>query len=257
MKKVFISFLTIIFLSGLAYAEKYKINSYGEIKNNAGKIVGTLPKQVFSGSTVKYIDILVDYSGSMEIVVDKLKNTTKGVIDAIPSSTAVGLRKVGGDCSCTMTKQLAPIETNNATRLKASLESTVYGNEPFVLGLQRAIEEDFAYLDKSTPKKIIMITDGGYTCKENPCEYAKRLIAERKDIHIDIIYVKTNFLFFSTFDDTTLSCLANATGGTIYRTTELNNLPSLLSKAINTVSKDVASQLDSTKNYSNYEFLSK
>ncbi len=253
MKKFFTLLLTTIFLSGFVYAEKYKINPYGQIKNNSRKVTGTLPQNVFSSSAVKYIDILVDYSGSMESVVDKLKDTTKSVIDTIPKTTAVGLRKVGGDFSCTMTRQLAPIETNNASILKASLESDVYGNEPFVLGIQRAIEEDFANLDKSTPKKIIMITDGGYTCKDNPCEYAKRLIAERKDIHIDIIFVKTNFLFFSSYDDTKLSCLANTTGGMIYKTTDINSLPYLLSKSINTVSKEVASQLDSQRN--NYEFI--
>ena len=255
MKKLLLTLLITILLSGLTYAATYKINSSGQLKNNSGKVVGTLPTQIYSGPTVKYIDILVDYSGSMTGVIGKLKNTVIDIANNTPKSTAIGLRKVGGEFSCAMTQQLTPIETNNASKLQASLNSTVDGDEPFVLGLQRAVDEDFARLDKTTPKKIIMITDGGYTCKDDPCEYAKRLMAERKDIHIDIIYVKTKFLFFSTYDDRTLSCLANTTGGSIYKAKNINNIPSMLSKSINTVSEDVAKKLDPQRKNNNYEFL--
>lgn len=243
--KIFILSLIFIFLfSGLVYAAKYKVNSSGEIINHNVKTTGVLPTQIYSGTTVKFVDIVIDYSGSMTEVIKKLNNTINNVISAIPNYTAIGLRQVGGDFSCKTTRQLAPVRVNNITNLKSGLHEHTYGNEPMVLGVQKAIEEDFAGFDKTTPKKIIMITDGAYTCKEDPCDFARKLMAERDDIHIDIIYVKANGLLFSSYDTKKLSCMANITGGLIHKTEQVNNIPNVLLKSISTISEDVAKKSD-------------
>ena len=253
MKKIFIAVFITIIISGLTYAATYKINSSGQLKNESGKVVGTLPVQVYSGPTVKYIDIVVDYSGSMSEAISTLKNTVNSIISALPSETYVGLRKVGGEFSCAATTQLAPLRVNNASAVMSAMNSTVNGDEPVVLGITKAISEDFVSLDKTTPKKIILITDGEYTCNENPCEFVRKLMAERNDIHIDVIFVRSKFLFFSSFDDKTLACLANTTNGKIYRANNINQISSVVQKSMHTVSDEVAQKIENNTNQNSHQ----
>ena len=254
MKCRVLFFILCFVICNFAVAATYKIKSDGAIKNESGKTVNQMSSNIYYGPTVKYIDIVVDYSGSMVKAIDTLKSSVKSIISSLPSGTYVGLRKVGGEFSCAATTQLSPLAVNNASLIMSAMNSEVNGDEPVVLGISKAVSEDFAMLDKTTPKKIILITDGAYTCNENPCEYIKSLMAERQDIHIDVIFVKSKVLFFSSYDDKTLACLANTTGGKIYRVANINQVSSAVKQSINTVSDDVAQKIENSKSQQ-YQYI--
>ena len=77
-----------------------------------------------------------------------------------------------------------------------------------VYALDRAAFQDFANLDTTTPKKIVLITDGGENCGGDPCAFAKNLMKKRSDIHIDVVLVSSNSKY--------LSGLSSTTGGHFY-----------------------------------------
>ena len=100
------------------------------------------------------------------------------------------------------------------------------GATPLVYALDRAAYQDFANFDQITPKKIILITDGGENCGGDPCAFARNLMSKRSDIHIDVVLASSY--------SRSLTCLASTTGGHFYSVDNLSDFSNTMTKSIHT-----------------------
>ena len=239
---------------------------------NASQYVAT--NQVNAMTGVNNIELVMDYSGSMYNWIGEAKNAMAAIIAQIPSTTNVGFRVFGHDYNginpsktgivgivnkivkkngkyvvqttkspvgnicgaCTATKQVTSLMPANANALIAGMNSVnIGGSTPMVYGLDRAINEDFAGLDRVTAKKVVLITDGGENCGGNPCEYARQLVKTRRDVHVDVVLV-------SHTSDASLQCLASVTGGNVYRINNLSELLPTLTQSMNTQPQEIPQQ---------------
>ena len=218
---------------------------------------------VVNQAQVGTIEIVMDFSGSMSNWITAAKRSMTQIIAQIPSATRVGFRVFGHDSNgsnptsiqtlqdvkkivrqgnrftvvttkspvgttrgaCSATTQVAPIISANSNSILAGMNSVDLGGAtPLVYALDRAAYQDFAPLDTTSPKKIILITDGGENCGGDPCAFAKALMKKRSDIHIDVILT-------SSYTNS-LSCLASTTGGHIYSVDNLGDFSKTLTKTI-------------------------
>ena len=232
-------------------------------------------------TSVDTIEIVMDFSGSMSNWITAAKRSMSAIIAQIPSSVKVGFRVFGHDSNgsnptsihtlqdvkkivkngnkftvvtekspigttkgaCSATKQVAPIISANSNSILYGMNSVdIGGATPLVYALDRAAYQDFATLDQTSPKKIILITDGGENCGGDPCAFARSLMKKRSDIHIDVVLVSSY--------SKALSCLATTTGGHLYNLDNLADFSKTLTKSIQT---KPATQEEIKKQ--NYEFI--
>ena len=219
---------------------------------------------VVNQTQVGTIEIVMDFSGSMSNWITIAKRSMAAIIAQIPSTTKVGFRVFGHDSNgnnptsihtlqdvkkivkngnkftvvtekspigttrgaCSATTQVAPIISANSNSILAGMNSVdIGGATPLVFALDRAAYQDFAALDTTSPKKIILITDGGENCGGDPCAFAKALMKKRSDIHIDVVLASSY--------SKSLSCLASTTGGHVYNVDNLSDFSKTLTKTIN------------------------
>ncbi len=173
------------------------------------------------------IELLVDYSGSMEKWIEVAKETLIFILPKLPDSSAVALRVFGEEDSlnsysytdaCKTSRLVVYFKKNNESRLIKALEETQIGGEtPIEFALRQTVTKDLKGLTiltsdkKKAPvqkKKIILVTDGGETCGGDPCAYIRSIIYNNKDLQIDVVQLGS---------DTFLNCLSSMTGGTFYR----------------------------------------
>ena len=148
---------------------------------------------------------------------------------------------------CKATQMVTPISTANAAALINGMNSvSLGGSTPMVYALQEAVDRDLSSYDRNTPKKIVLITDGGENCGGDPCAFAKSLMAVRRDIQIDVVLVSAY--------SKSLSCLTKTTGGTMYNLSNANQLTEALRQSIQTPVN--STPVTETQNPSQqYEFL--
>ena len=242
--------------------------------------------QVNAGQ-IGIVEIVMDYSGSMSNWIGVAKRSMSSIVSQIPSSTLVGFRVFGHDNygnnpnlaivqevkaivnkggnkfkvvtkanptgnttgACSATQQVAAITSANSSSLLTGMNSVGLGGAtPMVYALDRAVYQDFAALDTVTPKKIVLITDGGENCGGDPCEFARRLMQKRSDVHIDVVLVSSS--------SRALSCLATTTGGHFYN---INNLSDFSTTITNSIQAQPLEVPHNTQNYNNntqqYEFV--
>ena len=238
---------------------------------------------IVNSEQVGIIEIVMDYSGSMANWIGVAKRSMASIVSQIPTSTNLGFRVFGHDNYgsnsftintvqeikkmvkkgnkisvitqqgptgstsgvCAATQQVAGITSANAGAILSGMESVDLGGAtPMVYALDRAAYQDFAPFDTETPKKIVLITDGGENCGGDPCEFARRLMQKRSDIHIDVVLVSSY--------SSKLTCLASTTGGHFYNINNLGDFSTVMTKSLN-------SQPAETKNQpmpqQNYEFV--
>ena len=227
------------------------------------------------------IDIVMDFSGSMSNWIVAAKKSMTAIIAQIPSTTKVGFRVFGHDSNgsnptsihtlqdvkkivkngnkftvvteknpigttkgaCSATKLVSPIVSANSNSILSGMNSVdIGGATPLVYALDRAAYQDFAGMDTVTPKKIILITDGGENCGGDPCAFARSLMRKRSDIHIDVVLASSY--------SKSLSCLASTTGGHLYNVDNLSDFSKTLTK---TIQSQPATQQEIKKQ--NYEFI--
>ena len=238
-------------------------------------------QNVVNQTQVGTIEIVMDYSGSMSNWITAAKRSMAAIVAQIPSSTKVGFRVFGHDSNgtnpasihtlqdvkkivkngnkftvvtekspigtirgaCSATKQVAPIISANANSILSGMNGVdIGGATPLVYALDRAAYQDFANLDTTSPKKIILITDGGENCGGDPCAFARTLMKKRSDIHIDVILASSY--------SKSLSCLASTTGGHLYNVDNLGDFSRTLTK---TIQSQPATQQEIKKQ--SYEFI--
>ena len=234
-----------------------------------------------NSSQVGVIEIVMDYSGSMSNWIIAAKRSMRTIIAQIPSSTAVGFRVFGHDNhgnnptsihtlqdvkkiikngnkfkvvtekgplgttsgACSATSQIATIAPSNANAILAGMNSVdIGGATPLVYALDRAIYQDFYNMDTVTPKKVILVTDGGENCGGDPCAFARNLMKKRSDVHIDVILASSS--------SKALTCLASVTGGHFYH---VNNLSDFTTAVTKSMQSEPATQSEIKKQ--NYEFI--
>ncbi|MCQ2739203.1 MAG: VWA domain-containing protein [bacterium] len=233
-----------------------------------------------NATQVGIIEFVMDYSGSMSNWIEVAKRSMYYIAQQIPTNILVGFRVFGHDnngsnpaetgstlqevkkivktgnkfkvvttigCvgktygACSSTKQVSPITQLNINALLSGMNSVkLGGSTPLVYALDRTVNQDFVSLDKITPKKIVLITDGGENCGGDPCAFAKKLMNSRNDVHIDVVLVSSN--------SKALACLAGATGGHFYTVNDLSDFSTVITTSINTA------PVEPVKNQS-YEFI--
>ncbi len=232
------------------YYNNYQASSY--VANN----------QV-NASNVGIIEIVMDYSGSMANWIGVAQRSMSAIIAQIPADTKVGFRVFGHDnygsnpnknstlrqvkkivkkngkykvvaeknClgttsgACSATAQVASISKANPSSLLAGMSSVDLGGAtPLVYALDRTVYQDFAPFDKYTPKKIVLITDGGENCGGDPCAFARQLMSKRSDVHIDVVLVSSS--------SQSLSCLSTTTGGHYYNVNNLRDFSTVMTGAM-------------------------
>jgi hypothetical protein len=172
-------------------------------------------------------------------IVSTGKNKFKVVTKANPTGNTTG--------ACSATQQVAGIYQANAQNLINGMNSVDLGGAtPLVYALDRAVYQDFVNFDTATPKKIVLITDGGENCGGDPCEFARRLMSKRSDVHIDVVLVSSG--------SRKLSCLATATGGHFYN---INNLSDFATTITNSIQAQPATVpgANYNNNQQQYEFV--
>lgn len=301
MKKyILLSIICTFLVSGVAFGAKYKVNTSGTVKNQQGSTI-TQPKTTQSNpysvytptsynattqtSQIQYIDLVMDYSGSMSRWIEQAKRTMSGIIAQIPSSTKVGLRVFGqgnsglntapqmgtvtgtkkvngkiqvsaksavqpsafGGDGCTATSKMVALSQASASSLIAGMSlAQIGGSTPMVYGMQRAVAEDFAGYDRTAPKKLILITDGGENCGGDPCKFARDLMRQRSDIHIDVILVDSG--------SSKLSCLASTTGGHMYKVNDVSKFSTVLTQSMQAQPTTSTTTKTTTPKQQQYEY---
>jgi len=212
--------------------------------------------------SAEIIEFVMDYSGSMSNWIEVAKRSMSQILAQIPASTKVGFRVFGHDYNgtnpftstvqdvkkivkqgnkfkvvtekgclgstkgaCASTKQVAPITSVNINNLLVGMNSVRLGGAtPLVYGLDRTVYQDFAGFDTTTPKKIVLITDGGENCGGDPCAFAKKLMQKRSDVHIDVVLVSSN--------SKALACLSSTTGGHFYNAYNLADFTTVINQSM-------------------------
>ena len=258
------------------YYNNYNANSY-------------VAQNVVNDEQTPIVEIVMDYSGSMANWIMVAKRSMSAIVSQIPSSTKLGFRVFGHDNYgnnpslgaqlqevkkvikkgnkikvvtqaspigttsgvCSATKQVSHIRSANASSIINGMNSVdVGGATPLVYALDRAVYQDFASFDMATPKKIVLITDGGENCGGDPCEFARRLMAKRNDVHIDVVLVSSY--------SKALTCLSATTGGHFYNINNLSDFSTTLNRSIQSKPTDVVNsgtQFENNNNGQNYEFI--
>ena len=212
---------------------------------------------------VNTIEFVMDYSGSMSNWINIAKRSMSNILSQLPSTINVGFRVFGHDAygknpnkdstlrevkkivkkgnklkvvtekgclgtttgACSATAQVTPIMPININSLLSGMNSVNLGGAtPLVYALDRTVNQDFANLDKTSPKKIVLITDGGENCGGDPCAFAQKLMSTRSDVHIDVVLVSSSSM--------SLSCLSNTTGGRYYTVNNLADFATTINQSL-------------------------
>ena len=213
---------------------------------------------------VSIIEIVMDYSGSMSNWIGVAKRSMASIVAQIPPTTNVGFRVFGYDLDgnnpafsntvqqvkkivkkkngkfsvvteagtigsttgvCAATRQVTSVSAANSAALLAGMNSVnIGGATPMVYALDRTVYQDFAGFDMVTPKKIVLITDGGENCGGDPCAFARQLMQKRSDIHIDVVLVSSNSRH--------LTCLSSTTGGHFYNINNLSDFSTVMTQSM-------------------------
>lgn len=198
-----------------------------------------------SGINNEKILFIVDLSNSMNEYIGESKkidiavNAFATIISRLNPNVQTGLRVYGHKygfnplLGCRATELISPLRANNAQNLFQILSNMkATGWTPITRSLKSAVELDFAGV--TGQKRIILLTDGGETCDESPCDYAINLVQSRDDIRIDVI----EFAIDDPIADEQLKCTALATYGKLYKANDAESLARSLEQALD-VSTDV------------------
>lgn len=234
--KKFILTIFILFVASISYAQSYKVfNPHNYTQNDS------------ISSAKELILFIVDFSNSMN---ETIQGTTKielalksisSILAKLPDNLYIGLRVYGHKnsfnpiTSCTASDLLVSPGKNNKQAIVSSLYSTkATGWTPITYSLKQAVNSDFIAFPGSK-KRIILLTDGGENCDENPCDYAMNLIKTRDDIFIDVIAFDLN----DKKANDELRCTALVTKGRFYKANTHAELLNSLEKSFN-VKKEVS-----------------
>ena len=223
---IFIIIIQMFFLKSFSYEEfngKYSYNEYNS--NNNYNI------DVFNEN--KEVLFIVDFSNSMNqkmgfspkayLAIDALR----AILNDSGQKKKIGLRIFGvtdkpiiqrsgngyswiKENLCTASSLVMPIARYNAENISDKLSQlNPQGVTPIGYSLRQAVQNDFS--PSATLKHIILITDGGENCGDDPCLFIRRLMQLRDDFKIDVIGITVDINAYSQ-----LKCIALAGKGEYY-----------------------------------------
>ena len=247
MKKLFIYFLLICFTHCISKCvEALENYSYRDMNSKNDVSLKNSDKDA-------EVLFIVDFSGSMN---EKMGYTPKAylAIDAIRSileeanqETSIGLRIFGVSDKelvrrtsdglvfnkqniCTASQLLLPIAKYNAENVSDKLSRiNPNGGTPIGYSLRQAVNSDFSH--GNNLKHIILVTDGGENCGDDPCIFITNLMRTRSDIKIDVIAITVDSNAYSQ-----LNCLALKTNGKYYSVNNPEDFKISFKQAFNSVS---------------------
>ncbi len=169
--------------------------------------------------------LLVDGSGSMNallaggVKVDLLKKTLKDLaIQPFPADTQrfLGLRVFGATAAieekdCQDTQILSPIKPIEASPWASSVDKLgAKGSSPLAYAMDQTAE-DFPNASEDSDNLLIVVTDGGDTCQQDPCDVALKLHQSAKKIIIHLIGFDLD-----SRAQTQLTCIPKSADGQFY-----------------------------------------
>lgn len=145
------------------------------------------------------------------------KGAVRGMMETLPSDVDVGLVVFG---QCSGAESFKFFSANDRSRLLSLLRSiTPQEGTPLARGLERA----GAMVDGvSVPATVVVVTDGEDSCGGDPCAVARALKAQKPNLTINVVDVN------GTGE---AACMAQATGGKVYRMRSPDDLENLIKKA--------------------------
>ncbi len=233
MKKFILFFALILIFSILSCAKAYQAYDGKYNYNQYGPQSRVQTYQINPNNSNTEVLFIVDFSSSMR---DLMGSYTKAqlasdalisIINNTASQTKMGLRIFGvtdkplmtqtpngilfnRNNICTATNLLLPIARYNASNISYKLARiNPNGGTPIGYSLRQAVKYDFS--NGPQLKHIILITDGGENCGDNPCAFINSLMSMRHDFRVDVIGISVSNNAYSQ-----LSCIAKAGGGNYY-----------------------------------------
>ena len=187
--------------------------------------------------------------------ISSAKEVVRTFLPQIPASTRIGVRVFGADSyptqppktwgesfktvfltsvntsGCQNSKQIVPLNnTNRSAIMNALNNTTIGGGTPLVFALRQTFQSDLASV-YANRKKIILLTDGGDTCGEDPCRYIRSVLAKRPDVQIDVVMFGNSNI---------LQCLSEATNGKYYNVTNKNQLNNIMGASFGVLPESAA-----------------
>ncbi|MCD7879124.1 MAG: VWA domain-containing protein [Candidatus Gastranaerophilales bacterium] len=200
---------------------------------NENAIADTETLVIFDAS----VSMLGNINGQPKYVI--AVEAAKKVLGSMDANMPVGLRTIGFSVGesildvfsnnsdfCQASRLVLPIKKNNIRNINLNLDMIFpLGTTPLTYALQSALDSDF---NSNAFKHIILITDGGESCGEDPCAYIKEVTGKRKDVRIDIIAIGVKGGDFNQ-----LKCVAQNTNGEIISAENQHEIEKGFSRAIN------------------------
>lgn len=231
MQQIVLFVLFILMQGLLSHAENYSVYTGNETISP----INEYEKILF---IVDLSNSMNDYIGDrtkIDIAVSSLATITSRLNPNIKTGLRVYGHKFGFNpiFGCRASELVLPLRENNTVNINSTLSKmSAVGWTPITKSLKDAVNFDFAGVVGQ--KRIILLTDGGETCDESPCDYAIKLVQSRNDIKIDVIAFAIN----DPEADAQLKCAAAVTSGKIYRANTAADLAKSLEQALN-VTTDV------------------
>ena len=150
-------------------------------------------------------------------------NTT---VEAIPDTTALGLRSYAGSCNQSSVPVLVPIGLDNDDQIVAAANNlSAGGGTPTTAALDAGIDELLAYPSAGT-KRLVLLTDGDTQCGISAYDFIKQ-----KDLGSLELTLYTVGLQVSPVAAADLQCAAEYTGGTYIPADDPTDLADALGEA--------------------------
>jgi Ca-activated chloride channel family protein len=177
--------------------------------------------------------LVLDGSGSMkesaggQTRMKAAQKSLRTVVDRLPDDSKVGLRVYGstiedGKGSCEDSELLVPVGDVDKAKLKAGIDKLKpLGNTPIAYSLKQAYKD----LPNEGPRSIVLVSDGEENCGGDPCKVARDLKKRGADFYVDVVGLQVDARSRSQ-----LTCVASAGGGTYYDVSDIEDLPSTLTR---------------------------
>jgi Mg-chelatase subunit ChlD len=145
------------------------------------------------------------------------KGAVRDMMETLPKDVDVGLVVFG---QCSGAESFKFFSANDRPRLLSLLQSiTPQEGTPLARGLERA----GTMVDGvSVPATVVVVTDGQDSCGGDPCAVARALKAQKPNLTINVVDVNGSG---------EAACMAQATGGKVYRMRSPDDLDNLIQKA--------------------------
>lgn len=202
---------------------KYTYNEYQQGYKYEANVSNDEEEVLFIVDFSNSMNIKMGYSPKVYHAIDAIRT----ILNNSGNRTKIGLRVFGvtdkpvlerkgnkltwnKENLCSASSLVMPISRYNSSNISDKLgEIHPQGVSPIGYSLREAIQNDFSM--NASIKHIILVTDGGENCGDDPCHFIKYIMRLRDDIRIDVIGITVDKNAYSQ-----LSCIASAAKGKYY-----------------------------------------